>query len=102
MTIYFFSLQSAPLAFHVQLNSNVTLGKNKKTELKNFVHQKPGQFAVGMPFFNSTNGNFIAPLKGVYHFTTQVHFFKNHSHPINEDSYITVAICIDKDCKNNA
>lgn len=95
-------MQSVPLAFHIQLNNNVTLGKYSQTDLKNFVHQKPGQFAVGMPFINSTNGTFMAPIKAVYHFTTQVHFFKNHSHPINEDSYITVAICIDGDCKNNA
>ena len=57
---------------------------------------------MGKPSFNPFHGAFTAPVKGVYHFTAQVHLFKNHLKRISVNPYITASICIDGDCEKNA
>jgi len=88
----------------VQLNCNVTLEEYAKIELQNYrIEPKPGQFYVGKASFDPIHGTFTSPTDAVFHFTAQVYFFNNQSQEASEeDFHISVAICINKDCENNA
>ena len=70
--------------------------------LYSFLQLRPGQFVMGMPSFDPVHGTFIAPVKGIYHFTAQVHLFKSYQNKISMNPYITASICIDGDCEKNA